>query len=319
MLRDAPATVPALGALVLFVFWAANQAGYPVTHWAPGGVILLALLAITLWSVPLRLAQVPVAIRVALACLALYTALSFLSILWAAVPGSAWEGANRTLLYLLVFALFALWPARAESAALLLGAWVLAMIGLAAFVLLHVNGHGSLAWFADEGRLSYPAGYENASAATWVMALWPALLLAREPRLPWALRGLLAGGVVVLADLALLSQSRGALYSTPVMLVLIFAILPGRVRTFALLVPVVAGIGITAPTVLRVGERVRHGGDAHAALHAATAATFLAALVVGVVVAAGAALRAAPSSPRPRRGAGIAASAPPRSRRSRSC
>ena len=46
---------------------------------------------------------------IALACLAAYTVLSFLSILWARVPADAWEGANRTLLYLAVFALFAAW------------------------------------------------------------------------------------------------------------------------------------------------------------------------------------------------------------------
>ncbi len=67
------------------------------------------------------------------------------------------------------------------------------------------------------------------------MAFWPALLLARSERLPWALRGLLAGGAVLLAEVALLSQSRGSLYATPVMLVLVFALLPGRMRTFALL------------------------------------------------------------------------------------
>ncbi len=51
-------------------------------------------------------------VRIALGALAAYTALSYLSILWAAVPGEAWEGANRTLLYLLVFALFACWRQR---------------------------------------------------------------------------------------------------------------------------------------------------------------------------------------------------------------
>ena len=46
---------------------------------------------------------------------------------------------------------------------------------------------------------------------------------------------------MLLADVALLSQSRGSLYATPVMLVLVFALLPGRMRTLALLVPVAAG------------------------------------------------------------------------------
>ena len=152
----------------------------------------------------------------------------------------------------------------------------------------------------------YPAGYVNANAAQWLMAAWPALLLARERRLPWWLRGALAGGAVALAEVALLSQSRGSVYATPVMLVLVLALLPGRVRTFALLAPVAAGIGAAAPAVLRVGERVSllegasHGGvalnspaalhSATTAVHAAVVATLLSSFVVGAVVAAGAAL-----------------------------
>ena len=56
-LRAAPATVPALAALALFVVWATSQAGYPFTHWAPGGLIVLALLAIALRVVGLRVAR----------------------------------------------------------------------------------------------------------------------------------------------------------------------------------------------------------------------------------------------------------------------
>ncbi len=129
-LREAPATVPALGALALMVVWATDQAGYPLTHWAPGGLIVLALLAIALRGGARRAGRRSrPAVRVAVGCLAAYTALSFLSILWAGVPGDAWEGANRTLLYLLVFALFACWAQRGATAALLLCAWTLAMSG----------------------------------------------------------------------------------------------------------------------------------------------------------------------------------------------
>jgi tetratricopeptide (TPR) repeat protein len=287
-LREAPATVPALVALALFGVWATDQAGYPLTHWAPGGLIVLALLGITAAIVPLRLAEIPVAVRVAVLCLAAYTALSFLSILWAGVPGDAWEGANRTLLYLLVFVLFACWPQRGSSAALLVCAWTLAMIALAAFTALHVNA-GSLTRLLSDGRLLYPTGYPNASAAQWLMAFWPAVLLARSERLWWGLRGVLAGGAVLLAAVALLSQSRGSLYATPVMLVLVFALLPGRLRTFAVLVPVTVGIGAIVPVVLRVGTRLEDGGNARQALHSATLAMFVSALLVGGAVAAGAA------------------------------
>jgi tetratricopeptide (TPR) repeat protein len=291
-LREAPATVLALVAVALFVIWATSQAGYPITHWAPGGLLVLALLGIGLGVVRLRLAEVPAPVKVALACLTGYTILSFLSILWAAVPGDAWEGADRTLLYLIVFALFALWPQRGSSAILLLGTWTLATIGLAAFVALHIDAdaHSAarLASLLPGGRLLYPSGYANANAAQWLMAFWPALLLARSERLSWGLRGVLAGGAVLLAEVALLSQSRGSLYATPVMLVLVFALLPGRVRTFSVLVPVALGIGLAAPAVLRVGERLEHGRNATSALHAATAGMFAAAAAVALVVALGA-------------------------------
>ena len=48
------------------------------------------------------------------------------------------------------------------------------------------------------------------------MAAWPALVLARAQKLSLGRAGVLAGGAVLLAQLALLSQSRGSLYATPV-------------------------------------------------------------------------------------------------------
>jgi O-antigen ligase len=291
-LREAPATVPGLVAVILFAVWATDQAGYPLTHWAPGGLVVLALLCLALGAVGLRLDGMPPAVRIALACLAGYTALSFLSILWAAVPGDAWEGANRTLLYLLVFALFAWWRQGGASAALLLCAWTLAIAGLAAFVALHAESAsaGGLHDLFSGGRLIYPTGYANANAAQWMMAFWPALLLASSNRLPWGLRGVLAGAAVLLANVALLSQSRGSLYATPVVLALVFALLPGRVRLFATLVPVAAGIAAAAPTVLRVGNRLHKEEVAQSTLHSALTATFATAVAVGLVVAAAAAI-----------------------------
>src|SRR4051794_16190403 len=102
-LRQAPATLPALLAVALLIVWATAQAGYPLTHWAPGAIVVLGLLAIAVAVLGLRAADVPRPVLGAIACLAAYTGFSFLSILWAGVPGDAWEGADRTLLYLLVF------------------------------------------------------------------------------------------------------------------------------------------------------------------------------------------------------------------------
>src|SRR5256714_14786629 len=291
-LRQAPATVTALAALALFVVWATDDAGYPVTHWAPGGLVIAALLALCVGIVGVRWGELSAPVRLALGCLAAYTALSFLSILWAGVPGDAWEGANRTLLYLLVFALFAGWRQRGATAALLLAVWTLALAGLAAFVALHVDAtsRAQLETQLPFGRLVYPTGYANASAALWLMAAWPALLLARSRRLAWPLRGVLAGSAVLLADVALLGQSRGSLYATPVMVLLVFAFVPARLRTFAALAPVAAAIAATAPVVLRVGNHLDDDRVNPATLHSAILAIFLAASAVGLVFAAAAAI-----------------------------
>jgi tetratricopeptide (TPR) repeat protein len=308
LLREAPITLPAFAALALLIVWATSQGGYPLTHWAPGGLSVLALLTIALVASPPRLDEIPLGVKLALGCLAAYTALSFCSILWAGVPGDAWEGADRTLLYLLLFALFALWRSRGASAALLLSAWTLAMIALAAYVALRVRsstGSGFEHLFAGD-RFDYPIGYPNASAAQWLIAFWPALLLASGSRLPWALRGVFAGGAVLLADVALLSQSRGSLYATAVLLVLVFALVPQRLRIFATMVPVALAIGATAPLVLRVGERILDGQSPYPAVHTAVAAAFGAGVLVGLVVGLAAALESCHSrSPSPALARGV--------------
>jgi tetratricopeptide (TPR) repeat protein len=298
-LRSSPVTVPAFVALALSIVWLTSQAGYPLTHWAPGGLLVLALLGIAAAVNGLHLGELPKPVKIALGAFAAYTALSFLSILWADVPADAWEGANRTLLYLLVFALFACWPQHSRSAALLLIVWTVAVIVLGLVVALHLDGasRASLQEMLPEARLVYPSSYANANAAQWMMALWPALLLARSRHVPWAVRGVLAGGAVLLAELALLSLSRGALYATPIMIALVFILLPGRVRTFTLFVPVAIGIAAAAPAVLKVSSTVsdvsghkQHGEVDPSTLHIAIASALLAALVVGVVVAFAAAL-----------------------------
>jgi len=292
-LREAPAAVPAFAALALFVVWATDSAGYPVTHWAPGALFILVLLAISVAVLGLRPRDIPAPVRLALICLAAYTALSYLSILWASAQGDAWEGANRTLLYLLVFALFACWRQSGRTAVLLLAVWTLAMVAVAAYVALHVRGEGAagLASAFPGGRLDYPSGYPNANAAQWLMAFWPALLLASSRSLPPVLRGVLAGGAVLLADVALLSQSRGSLYATPVMLILVFALLPGRMRTLAVLIPVGVAIGASAPSVLHVGDHLTAAGlVSSASVRTAVDGALLAAVLVALAVAAGATL-----------------------------
>ncbi|MHB1469187.1 MAG: O-antigen ligase family protein, partial [Solirubrobacteraceae bacterium] len=288
-----PIVLPALAALAVLVSWAASDGGYPQTSWAPGGLILLALLAIAVGVVGLRRHRCSGPVRIAIGALAAYTALSFLSILWAKARAQAWEGADRTLVYLIVFTLMATWRRPGSSAAILLGAWVLAMCGLAIFTALHVDAAAAhparLRELMPGGRLIYPAGYNNANAAMWMIAAFPALLLASARRVPWGARGLFAGAAVVLSGVALYSQSRGSVYSTPLVLALVFLFLPGRARAFATLVPVAGGVAVLTPAVLRFAERSERGAPV-AAAHSATLSVLVAGLGVAAVVAAGAAI-----------------------------
>ncbi len=272
--------------VAILVAWAASQDGFPVTHWTPGALVVLALLLVTWHVLGLRAQELPLSVRIALGCLVAYTALSYLSILWANVPGDAWEGANRTLLYLLVFALFACWPLTGAMASLLLCLWVAGMIGVGLFVLVHLAGagEGEIERLLPYGRLLFPSGYPNANAAQWLIAFWPALLLARSVRLAPAVRGALSGGCVLFALLALLSQSRGSFYATPIMLILVFALVPGRARTFAALIPVAAGIALAAPSTLKVSSRLQAGLSARPELHTAITTTLVAAVAVALVV-----------------------------------
>ena len=138
-LRSAPITLALLAAVALFGIWVQADGGQPLTSWAPGAIGVVALLSAALWVIPNSWADVPVAVRVAAGLLCGYAAWSYLSITWAEAKGDAWDGANRTLLYLAVFALFALWRQRSRTAAVVLIAWVLVVEVLAVAALLRVR------------------------------------------------------------------------------------------------------------------------------------------------------------------------------------
>src|SRR4051794_19367248 len=222
-LRAAPVAIPLLVAVALMVAGSQRDGGYAVTTWSPGALLLVALLTLCAWVLPFRVSEIPRPVLVALGALAAFTAWSYLSIAWADDRGVAWEGANRTLLYLVVFALFTVWRQRPATAALVLGAWTLAIGVLAVVTAARLGAAGAARDFFLGTRFAHPSSYPNASAALWMMAAWPAVGLAAARRVPWALRGALAGCAVACCDLTLLAQSRGALIATPLVLIVWFA------------------------------------------------------------------------------------------------
>ncbi len=290
--RTVPAgdVLPPLVAVGVLVFWTVDGGGFFPTSWYPGALALLALLAVVAVTGPSAWRDLPGPARVAIAALAAYTAWSYLSIAWADDQGIAWEGANRTLLYLVLLALMARSAARAEGPALALGAWTLAVAGIAVAALLALPDAlgGGTATFRP--GLEQPLGYSNANAAMWLMAAWPALALAACREVPAWLRAIFAAAVVVLADASLLSESRGAVVSAGIVLALALLALRGRVRLLLTTLAPAAAIAATAPHVLHVANAV--GDDPSRASDLSTIAlpVLLAALAAGLVVGAAAAL-----------------------------
>jgi O-antigen ligase len=306
-----PAAIPALVVIVIVIVWAAGEAGQPPLHWYPGALVILGLLVLAATTLPLRLREIPKPVLIAGAFLLAFTLWSFLSITWADAKGTAWDGANRTLLYLAVFVLFGLWRQRAGAATALVVLWTLAMAVVAGVTLIQIAGSSGVDLFAA-GRLKQPAGYANSVAAMFLMPAWAALVLAGRRELGAPLRAVLAGATTLLGGVALMALSRGAVFSTPFMLILLFAVVPGRARNFVVLVPVAVGLAAVTPTVLDANDKLRHhrAGDALGSLAPTILlATLGVALVVGLVAVLEGRVRNAETRAKVRRGVSVIAAA----------
>lgn len=237
-------------ATVLFVWMAADEGGFHGTTFLPMTLALLALLVVGALALPLP--RPSRAQWAAIGLIAGYAAWSYLSIVWADQQGMAWDGANRTAMYAIVLALFALWPIRGPVAAAIAAAYALGVAGLGIVELVRAAGTDNPIAFLNEGRLSEPTGYANANVALWMTAFWPALLLAGRRELPAWLRGPLLGSAGLLAALAMLGQSRGWVVIMPAMVLLAIALIPGRGRTIAALALVGVAIAAISDPLLEV-------------------------------------------------------------------
>ena len=172
---------------------------------------------------PLRVALAPAAIA-ALALLALVSSLWTDSIEQAVVEG------NRMLLYAAALALLVVLLRSDRGAVLAFGAFLVGAIAVAGWVLVGMLGDDRTLFLA--GRLHEPLGYINGQASFFVLAFWPCVALAerRGERFAPALAGLGLAGATLFAGLAVLGQSRGAILAAALSLVVVLALLPGRLR-----------------------------------------------------------------------------------------
>ena len=254
-LRLSPTFVPALAVVGMLVLFAADGGGYPPSVWYPGALLALALLGLAVLVLPAPRPPSRLAVAAAL-LLGLYACWAALSVLWADHQAVAYEGATRTLFYAIVFALFALWPLRGEAAAVLLGVFGLGIAAVALVVLLRADGPQAARHFLG-GRLAAPTGYQNASVAIWTTGFWACIVLAGRRWAPAAVRGLALGGAFVLITAALLGQSRGWLFTFPAGVLLLLALVPGRLRTGAALIAVGLAAYLARDPLLAVFDGAR--------------------------------------------------------------
>jgi O-Antigen ligase len=283
---------PSLLAVVLMLVWAAHDGGYDADTWYWGALVLLALVAVLVVAAQPRTRLRSGPLRIALAAFGAYVAWSYLSIAWAASPGDALTGSNRALLYLLVFAVFACTSWRPRDALALLMVWALGMAVIAVFVLVGMTEAGHAASLFSEGRLVSPTGYFNSTAALFTAGAFVAVALAVRRELPVLVRGALVAGACAELQLALLAESRGWLFTLPLMLIVAVAVTRDRLRVAAF--AVLPALATLVPLqrlldVFRAAEAAHptQGALVRAAQHAGRAGLLACAIafVVGTLLA----------------------------------
>jgi hypothetical protein len=285
-LSEALGLVPVLAVVALMVVWAAHDGGYDEDTWYWGALLTLGLLAATCVGLGADRLLVPRASRWALVALGLYVIWSYLSITWASSAGDALTGSNRALLYFLLFALFAVlpWTPRRATVALLTFVGAVGVIGAVLLVRLAAGDH--LAALFSDGRLVSPTGYFNSSPALFTIVALVAIALAARRDLPAIARGALVAVACGSLQLAVLGQSRGWLFTLPIVAIVGIAFAADRIRVAAAAGLVLAGTLAPLSSLLGV-FRSLEGGSHESFLHAAEHAGRIGLVACGIVFAAG--------------------------------
>jgi len=232
--------------------------------------------------------------RALLIVFALQTAWTAASLFWAPSLGNAWEEANRTLMYLLVLVLaFAAVRWAGSKAIKAIAAAVAASAGVVAvYILITLAISGDpLAYFGD-ARLKYPITYFNGLAALLMVGFWLMMGMANGAR-TFARRGKASGSAgdtgkdfprwtqplllllaVVIAEVALLPQSRGAFWAFFIVIPFFLILSPHRFRALADVALVILPVAL-------------FWGDLNAPYQAITAATSLQSALTTHLIAVG--------------------------------
>lgn len=273
-----PLALPGVIVVGLMLVWVVHDGGYDADTWYWGALVTLALFAAVVMARGPKAIRLSRASALALGAFGLYVAWSYLSISWAGSPGDALTGSNRALLYLLVFATMLIlpWTVRAALAALL--AFTLGVGVVAVVLLVRLASADHVAALVIDGRLAAPTGYFNATAALFTIEALTAIALAARRELTGLLRGTLIGFASAGLQLAVIVQSRGWLFTLPLIVIAAIVLLPDRLRLAAAAI-------VPAAVTLAIVHRLLHVYQANpgpALNHAASQAGQSALLLCGL-------------------------------------
>lgn len=246
------AGLPAVITVGLMLVWAVHDGGFDDDTWYWGALVLVALAAtlITTAGVSLRSLSRPVA--VALALFAAYALWSYASMTWAQVPGLALNGSNRTLLYVAMFTVAVLIPWSEESALAALLTFAIGLGVIAVVLLYRLASADDVASLLSAGRMNSPTGYYNATAALFTVDALICIALAARRGLPGPLRGALVAFAGAALQMAVAGQSRGWLFTLPIVVALVALVAHHRLRmALAALLPAVITL-IPLRSLLRI-------------------------------------------------------------------
>jgi len=253
---------------------------YDSSIWAPAGLALLIVLTTALIASRVSLPRRAVVAPSAIAMLAL---LSLVSVLWTDSIEQAIVDGNRLLIYAAGLALLVVLLRSDRGAVLAFGAFVGGAIVVAGWVLAGMLSGDETLFLG--GRLQEPLGYINGQASFFVLAFWPCLALAERRPVTTAatlLAGLGLAGATIFAGLAVLGQARGAVLAAGISLVVVFVLLPGRLRRVVALLVGAACLAPAMPALLDVFR----GGTSGDELRSAAGALLLAGVAAGAIWAA---------------------------------
>ena len=274
----AVALIPGGIVVALMLVWAVHDGGYDEDTWYWGALVLLALLTAIVIARRVAAARISRAGLVALVAFAAYVAWSYLSITWAESPGDALTGSNRALLYLLLFASMLVLPWTVRGVLIALLTFALG-IGVVAIVLLFRLATGvHVATLIIDGRLAAPTGYFNATAALFTMLALIGIALAARRELPGPVRGALIAFACAGLQLGVIVQSRGWLFTLPLVAIIAIVVLPDRLRVAATAVLPVAGALLPVHRLLAVYQNASGPALNHAASRAGHTALLICAV-----------------------------------------